>query len=341
MPSVPYQSLLPYLMAHGSGAPTGGPFQSLRNKGRTMGFDPLAPVPDANMMENPSDPMTGAIPGRGPLARAGTRNAPMLNDPAMSFQGMQFEPPSPTLGDLPQLDPNKLPPAGGKGVKTLGMFAGILGDALSAYGGQRGAFAPAMQQQMQNEDERNWARERLAAELDAKRQERMSPRVEQVGNTIGYLDPSQGQYKPFFTAPSPAEQYATARGFTAGTPEYQGEVENYRLGTWSDPAMENRGELDTQRFGQRSELQSDRLAVTRRGQDLTDARGRRGQTLTDNRSRRGQDMTDSRVRSSTGFQGRPQRGGGGAEPRAVSADGHEIVVRNGKWVDAKTGKPVQ
>jgi len=83
------------------------------------------------------------------------------------------------------------------------------------------------------------------------------------------------------------------------------------------------------------------LANTRRGQNLTDARGRRGQDLQHGDRTRGQDLTDARGRGSASYQGRGGRGGGAAPAVAVGPDGHKIVVKNGRWVDAQTGQPVQ
>jgi hypothetical protein len=60
---------------------------------------------------------------------------------------------------------------------------------------------------------------------------------------------------------------------------------------------------------------------------------------------RGQDMTDARVRGSASYRGtgggRGRGNGGGASAVAVGPNGHQIVVRNGRWVDAQTGAPVQ
>jgi hypothetical protein len=65
----------------------------------------------------------------------------------------------------------------GKGGKGWGIL-GILGDAMAAYGGQRGVFTPYMMQQQENELEDNRWREKLAADIEAKRQDRLAKAME-------------------------------------------------------------------------------------------------------------------------------------------------------------------
>lgn len=161
------------------------------------------------------------------------------------------------------------------------------------------------------------------AELQAKRYE---PR--EVGGSLIQLQ-QDGSYSTLYDAPNqpqPFEAYAAAQGFQPGTPEYINAVRDYRLGAWSDPAVEAKRELEGVRYGFRDALQDDRLAsserntdvrvaATRRGQDIrsTDSRRgqdvrstdtRRGQDMNDQRGRRGQDMTDRRTRESASFNGK-------------------------------------
>lgn len=55
--------------------------------------------------------------------------------------------------------------------KDLAAIAGILGDALSAYGGQQPIFAPAMYAKQRDQREQDFEREKFSAQLDAKRNE--------------------------------------------------------------------------------------------------------------------------------------------------------------------------
>jgi hypothetical protein len=71
----------------------------------------------------------------------------------------------------------------GKGGKGWGIL-GILGDAMAAYGGQRGVFTPYMMQQQENElEDKRW-RERLAAEAEVKRRLRLEA-PEEITNSAG------------------------------------------------------------------------------------------------------------------------------------------------------------
>ena len=219
----------------------------------------------------------------------------------------------------------------------LGPLLGIAGDALRGYAGQSPIFTPYMMQQRELEAEDNRFAKRLKAEQDERRARMRDPRIEQVGNTVGWLDPAAGTYNPIFTAPSPAEQYALARGFEPGTAEYQQEVETYRLGSWSDPALEAKESLEGTRYGFRDRLQDDRLATSRRNTDVRAGVTRRGQDMRSGDTQRGQNLTDKRVRESAGFQGRGGKSGGA---RAVAANGEPIIVRGGRWVYEKTGQPV-
>lgn len=220
----------------------------------------------------------------------------------------------------------------------LGPILGIAGDALRGYAGQAPIFSPYMMQQHEAEADENRFQKRLKAEQDERRARMLDPRIEQVGNTIGWLNPAGGgSYNPIFTAPSPAEQYARARGFQPGTREYQQEVETYRLGSWSDPALDAKESLESTRFGFRDRLQDDRLATSRRNTDVRAGVTRRGQDVRSSDTQRGQNLTDKRVRESAGFQG---RGGKGGRARALAANGEPIIVRGGRWVYEKTGQPV-
>jgi hypothetical protein len=51
---------------------------------------------------------------------------------------------------------------------------GILGDALAAYGGQRGVFAPMMMQQQQDDRQDNRFQQQLAARIEMERQQALA-----------------------------------------------------------------------------------------------------------------------------------------------------------------------
>lgn len=338
-------TLLPFLLA-GQAPPMGTPpFAGSRGQSP----DSLPGVPTGG-----TSPQVG--PGAfnndngGPLAGL-RRQPPGLSDAPLGFAGAPspLDAPDaaglggPLTDTLPQLRLEDMPPRKpgflGKGGAGWGIL-GAIGDGLSAYGGQRGTFLPALLDQQHEANEENRFERRLAAENEERRRKALDPRMEQVGNTIGWLDPSgAGSYHPIFTAPSPAEQFASARGYEPGTPDYQQAVEDYRLGSWSGPAMEARQSLEGTRFDNRETLQGERLSTSRRNTDVRASATRHGQILGDVRGRRGQDMNDARVRASAGFQGRGRHGSGGAGAKAM-LNGRPIVVRNGAWVDEATGHPV-
>lgn len=162
------------------------------------------------------------------------------------------------------------------------------------------------------------------AEKVAKEKAAMAPRAEQVGNTLGMFDPTALSFNPIYSAPQPFEAYARARGFEPGTPEYHDAVEDYRLGAWSDPAMEAKQTLEGVRYGYRDELQDDRLTTSRRNTDVRASVTRRGQNMTDSRARNGQTMTDARVRGSAGYNGRGGKGAADLIGPVYTKDGKRI-----------------
>ena len=256
------------------------------------------------------------------------------------------------MGKLPGLDQGTIQGLQAKPKKglfsedsDLWKILGVLGDAVVNTDGGQGAFLPAFLAKKKRDEEMQFDREKFSRELEAKRDEAMSPRIEQVGSTLGMLDPSAHSYAPFYSAPQPFESYASAQGYQPGSPEYAQAVKDYRLGSWSDPAVQNREHMAGVNYGYRDNLQDQRLATTQRGQDLAHTDRQRGQTLTDGRIQRGQDLTHAdRMRGQDMTASRPQGGShraGGAEPTAVGPNGHKIVVRGNRWVDAATGQPVQ
>lgn len=236
-------------------------------------------------------------------------------------------------------------------------LAGIIGPALMAAGGHPELgmqFIESQQKARQDEADRQLEVSKLYAQQHGPRE---------VGHSL-IQQGDDGKYQTLFSEPEPFESYASAQGLKPGSPEYADAVKNYRLGSWSDDAVAAKTGLMGTRFGYQSDVQDDRLATSRRntdvrvnastansirttgattrGQDLSHQDRQRGQNMHAATARHGQDLTDSRVRGSAAYQGRGGRGnGGGASAVAVGPNGHQIVVRNGRWVDAQTGAPVQ
>ncbi|MDP9424032.1 MAG: hypothetical protein M3Q19_14585 [Pseudomonadota bacterium] len=196
----------------------------------------------------------------------------------------------------------------GKDWKTI---VGILADAAAAGFGGQPQFGPAMMRKREAEEAHNRQLDLWRQKVEFEREERMRPRVEQVGGSLGVLnpDPANPSFNPVYQVPGAPEQYARARGLTQGTPEYADAVQEYRLGSWSDPALEAKAELEGIRHGYRDELQDERLSTSRRNTDVRAGVTKRGQNMTDSRVRRGQELTDERVRGSAGYQGKGGKGG--------------------------------
>ena len=223
------------------------------------------------------------------------------------------------------------------------MLAGIVGDGLLGAAGQPGVYGPWKREQAKQQSEQQF-------ELAKALMQNKLPKT--VGNSL-VQQGEDGQYHSVYSDPEPFESFAAAQGYTPGTPEYAQAVKNYRLGAWSSDAVGAKEDLAGNRFGYQSELQDARLAnsrrntdvrvgATMRGQDFSHHDRQRGQDMHAATTQHGQDLTDSRVRGSAAYQGRGGRGRGGSSAAvAVGPNGHQIVVQNGRWVDAQTGQPVQ
>jgi hypothetical protein len=251
------------------------------------------------------------------------------------------------MANLSQVDPIKTKPY--KGLfpgKDWITIAGILSDAIAGGFGGQPQFGPMMMRQREAEAEHNRNLDMWRQKVALEREERMRPRVEQVGSSVGILnpDPTNPSFKPVYQVPGAAEQYAVARGFAPGTPEYASAVQEYRLGSWSDPAVEAKAELEGIRYGYRDELQDERLATSRRNTDVRANVTRRGQNMTDTRVRRGQDVTDKRVRESAGFKAHPKAkasGLVGAVHKDATGRSIQYSSRRNAWIDLSTGEPVK
>jgi hypothetical protein len=106
-----------------------------------------------------------------------------------------------TLADLPQGDiPQK------KSSKfNLANIAGILGDALMAYGGMQPQFGPGIARQREQEADRGFDREKLNAQLEMQRQKALEP-PQFIQNLQAYMtmpDEAKRQYLSYLDATNP------------------------------------------------------------------------------------------------------------------------------------------
>lgn len=231
------------------------------------------------------------------------------------------------------------------------IIAGILGDALAGAAGQPGRVAQMWQRQRELDDQRDYEEVRWHRERQAKREDEMRPRVEKVGDSVGYLDPTARRFDPIYTKPQPYEAYASQFG-EPGTPEYQRAMNDYILRGWGESALGNKVDLEAYRFDRRGEQQGERLETQRDIAGMRDNTSRRNTDVRvgasrdiagarDGTTRRGQDMRDATQRRGQDLRSqiRGRRVGGQPvapdEPIARAADGTPLVVRNGKWVPAR------
>jgi hypothetical protein len=165
---------------------------------------------------------------------------------------------------------------------------------------------------------------RLAEQSQALEAKRLLPT--QVGDSLVQIDPVTGEYSTLFRDPQPFEAYAASLGLQPGTPEYMDEVKNYRLGAWNDDAVAAKAGLEGVRFGYRDtlqdhrydhmgDLQDDRLAVTRRGQNLAHSDRVAGHVVSRENSIRSNDTR----RGAASYSHVPTRGGSSAAPVRVSS----------------------
>jgi hypothetical protein len=121
--------------------------------GLVNGIDTTAPKASPPMPNFAA--MSRPMNGRDPLAP---------EDPILrALQANPMQPPMTSPPAMPQGEPPK------QKRNVLPGILGILGDALAAYGGQRGVFAPFMFQQQQEERADNRFQQRLSAEIEQDR----------------------------------------------------------------------------------------------------------------------------------------------------------------------------
>lgn len=171
------------------------------------------------------------------------------------------------------------------------------------------------------------------------------PQMRQMPGTFGHAGRSvqgQAQVGPpaQYTAPAMRTPQLRTRGeqfgdsiAERGTPAWNEAVENHGLRAYGPNAQEMLGQrLTTQRdLGYYRGAVSERNNIRTTG---TSAANNRRSTAT---SRDNNVRNNETTRGSYSYQ----NGGGRREAVAVGPDGRRIVVRNGKWVDAQTGQPVQ
>ena len=267
-----------------------------------------------------------------------------------SFDGLDL----PRVDAVPEL-PLAAPPAEPAGKPSRGqIIAGIFADMLAGAAGQPPMVAQMWQRQRELEAQRGQEEARWHRDRNAKREDAMQPRVEQVGDSLGTYDPVTKTFEPIYRKPQPFEAYAQARGYVPGTQEYADAVEDYRLGSWSDPAFENRTGLEDVRARGRTALEimrganrlrdtETRMATSRENNIRTtgtSAANNRRTTSTSaaNNQRSTAQSNTNNLRTTTTTQGSANYQGRGGKGRGATArivnpqTGQAMVLRNGQWV---------
>ena len=255
-----------------------------------------------------------------------------------------MSPQLPSASNLPQIAPHhKFFTDDGTG--TGNRILGMIGDGLLGAAGQPGTYAKTMEARHQEQT----AFERGEVQYQRRRADELTDRAADA-NKVQYFsgnedrvayDPSTGTARTLYDAPTAPQAYATTLGLTPGSPAYSSAIKDYVLRSNGPTAFEGRDALQTDRYGFMSQLQAPRLANSRRNTDARTSASIANNMRTTAATQRGQTMTDARTRGSAAYQGRSGRGGGGAAAVAVGPNGHRIVVKGGRWVDAQTGAPVQ
>lgn len=223
-------------------------------------------------------------------------------------------------------------------------WLGIIADAFAGAAGKEGPYAAMMQQRHQEQavadrEEAQWTRRR-SAELEDRTADANKPQYFAGNEDRVVFDPTTNSTRTVYDAPTDAQTYAGTLGYQPGSPDYTNAVQDYTLRSNGPTAVGGRIGLEGVRYGYRDALQADRLTASRENTN-TRVRAAELNNLRAIKARqRGQDMTDSRTRGSASYQGRGGRGAPAAARAVDPSTGHAIVVRNGQWVDEKTGKPV-
>lgn len=217
---------------------------------------------------------------------------------------------------------------------TFAKILGVVGDAITGANGGQPIFAPAYMRQRELQQQQEFDRERWAAELEAKRQSALAPRIEQVGNTLGWVDPSASSFSPIFTAPEEFEIFARQSGFEPGTPEYIDAIREYRAGTWGPQGVQGRLTVQQPRLDV-SERNNIRSTSTSRENSI------RSTGQSDTNSRRSAETTRGSYSYSHG--GRSDGRSGDLVGPVYQKSGKRIRYskKAGGYVDLATGQRVQ
>lgn len=295
------------------------PYFVAQQIGAPVPADPLAPLNGNGAgpepyFANPQPNVTGPYPGGQlpPEARV-PANTPD-SSPTRSMYG----------GPIPAGDTGKKKSPVGSFLQN---FAGFYGDKLTG----NPVYADSLKHKRDLE------------KIDRKAQTE-SRLPQQVGSSMIVPD-GRGGYKTLFRDPSTPEAYALAQGHEPGTAEYATAVQQYRLGAWSDEAVEAKtgfagyrydrmGNLQDDRQGHASGMQDDRqqhsdgqfgrrLDVTRRGQDIGRDNNIRSTGQSDTNNQRSTDVSrGNNVRSNeTRLQtARGRRDGAGTAVRVKTLE---------------------
>ena len=109
--------------------------------------------------QNPAQPQAGGqsqMPPQPPPSLGAMANGPMQPNIDTTAQPAQY------LGALASLPQGQIP---GKSKFTAANIMGVLGDALSAYGGRQPTFGPFLQQQQMLQQQQNFERQKFQQEL--------------------------------------------------------------------------------------------------------------------------------------------------------------------------------
>jgi len=214
------------------------------------------------------------------------------------------------------------------------MAAGILGDMLGGLNGQPPMYAQNMFKLRQQREEYN---QRLA-QLNQEWQYRNNqPDYATVGNRRFSYNPATGEANTLYTAPTEAEDYATALGAQPGTEEWNTYVQDYNL-KYSGPTATdlNMREEDNKQEGRVA------LEGVRQNNRVGLESVRQGNRVS---LRSTPTYRDSHPRPSTPRSGGSGGGKGDRTSRAAidnapegatgTANGVKYVKRGGKWVPMK------
>ncbi len=274
-------------------------------------FDPLRPLP--------------AMPSNMPLPAASSDDGSMRDfqdaPPVAPIPtGPMFSMNAPQLAPLPMAQP-KPKFFNSDGTGTGNRIVGILADALSGAAGQPGQYAQRMERQRQEQTafergEEQYQRRRADAVTDREAEANRPQYFSGNEDRLTY-DPVTQTTRTLYDAPTDAQVYAGTLGYQPDTPDYASAVRDYVLKSNGPSAVESRFGLENLRTDGRQRLQSDRLGVTRRGQDIASRDRQRGQDL--------------RPKP----KGKPIGGAGDGAIAVNPSTGERMKLLGGKWVPIK------